>query len=139
MVIGSGSENTDDAPESLSQPAWQYSGKDFLLSTGLAQVELRCDGELIDRVAYDQYSPGPASQFRGWQLSPSATDSTKNDDLHNWCYTSLPVMSENGYYGNYKVASLGRKTHIVQIKLCHTFMLMISKQCSLITLTSKLR
>ena len=107
LVIASGRET--DAPASLSQPAWQYSAKNFQLTTGPDEVELRCNGELIDRVTYHQYSPGPASKSRGWQLSPSALNSVKNDDLNNWCYTNLPVLSEDNYYGDDKVASPGRE------------------------------
>ena len=107
LVIASGRET--DAPASLSQPAWQYSAKNFQLTTGPDQVELRCNGKLIDRVTYHQYSPGPASKSRGWQLSPSALNSVKNDDLNNWCYTNLPVLSEDNYYGDDKVASPGRE------------------------------
>jgi hypothetical protein len=107
LVIASGRET--DAPASLSQPAWQFSAKNFQLTTGPDQVELRCNGELIDRVTYHQYSPGPASKSRGWQLSPSALNSVKNDDLNNWCYTNLPVLSEDNYYGDDKVASPGRE------------------------------
>jgi len=107
LVIASGRET--DAPASLSQPDWQYSAKNFQLTTGPDQVELRCNGKLIDRVTYHQYSPGPASKSRGWQLSPSALNSVKNDDLNNWCYTNLPVLSEDNYYGDDKVASPGRE------------------------------
>jgi len=107
LVIASGRET--DAPASLSQPAWQYSAKNFQLTTGPDQVELRCNGKLIDRVTYHQYSPGPASKSRGWQLSPSALNSVKNDNLNNWCYTNLPVLSEDNYYGDDKVASPGRE------------------------------
>lgn len=68
------------------------------MTTGPDQVDLRCNGKLIDRVTYHQYSPGPASKSRGWQLSPSALNSVKDDDLNNWCYTNLPVLSEDNYY-----------------------------------------
>jgi hypothetical protein len=109
MVIASGREKAIDAPAVLRQPAWEYSTQDLQLTTGPDQVQLKCNGKLIDKVTYDQYSPGPASKSRGWQLSPSALDSVKNDDLSNWCYTNLPILSEDNYYGNDKVASPGRE------------------------------
>jgi hypothetical protein len=107
-VIGSGKTEETNQPAALRNLAYQFSADDFRLSTGPDQVELSCQGVIVDRVAYEIYRPGPATGSRGWQLDPNSLSSTANDELSNWCYTGLPLMSEINLYGENKVASPGR-------------------------------
>lgn len=109
VVIASGKENGANYPESLTELALEFSLKDFQLIAGPDQVELTCNGTMIDRVAYAEYNPGPATGSRGWQLEPNSLDSELNDDASNWCYTNLPILSEVNLYGENKVASPGRE------------------------------
>ena len=107
-VIGSGKTEETNQPTALRNLAYQFSADDFRLSTGPDQVELSCQGVIVDRVAYEIYRPGPATGSRGWQLDPNSLSSTANDELSNWCYTGLPLMSQINLYGENKVASPGR-------------------------------
>jgi hypothetical protein len=108
-VIGSGESSDANLPSALKDLAFQYSNKEFQLSTGPDQVILNCDNELIDKVVYELYRPGPATDFRGWQLEPNSLNSVANDQHTNWCYTGLPILSEINLYGKNKVASPGRE------------------------------
>jgi hypothetical protein len=78
-VIGSGESRDANLPLGLKNLAFQYSDKKFQLSTGPDQVILKCDNELIDKVAYASYRPGPAADSRGWQLEPNSINSVAND------------------------------------------------------------
>ncbi|MBT3898394.1 MAG: lamin tail domain-containing protein [Gammaproteobacteria bacterium] len=107
-VIGSGKSEEVNQPAALTNLAYQFSADDFQLSTGPDQVALNCNGVLVDRVVYQAYRPGPATDFRGWQLEPNSLNSSDNDQLSNWCYTGLPILSDENLYGKNKVASPGR-------------------------------
>ncbi|MFT5928948.1 MAG: hypothetical protein ACJA2O_003688 [Candidatus Azotimanducaceae bacterium] len=107
-VIASGKSEEANQPAALTNLAYQFSADDFQLSAGPDQVELNCHGSLVDRVTYQNYRPGPATGSRGWQLEPNSLSSAANDELSNWCYTGLPILSEINLYGKNKVASPGR-------------------------------
>jgi hypothetical protein len=64
-VIGSGKSEEANQPAALTNLAYQFSAGDFQLSTGPDQVELKCLGVLVDRVVYQAYRAGPATDFRG--------------------------------------------------------------------------
>lgn len=108
-MIGSGKSDDANLPAALKDLAFEYSEKEFQLSTGPDQVLLKCGNELIDKVAYETYRPGPATDSRGWQLEPNSLNSVANDQAKNWCYTGLPILSEINLYGKNKVASSGRE------------------------------
>ncbi|MCG8425506.1 MAG: lamin tail domain-containing protein [Proteobacteria bacterium] len=107
-VLASASDRGVDTPPALIDPAWVFSDDQFQLeAAGPDQVVLTCGGVAIDRVEYAEYSPGPATGTRGWQLDPNAIDSLLNDDESNWCYTPLPVLSTEYVYHTDSVASPG--------------------------------
>lgn len=108
-VIGSGKSYDTNLPDALKDLAFEYSAKEFKLSTGADQVVLSCDKTLIDKVTYASYRPGPATNARGWQVDSNFLTNTANDDAKNWCYTGLPILSEENLYGKNKVASPGRE------------------------------
>ena len=87
---------------------FEYSSNEFELTTGPDQVILTCNNTLIDKVEYQSYRPGPASDSRGLQVEPNSLNSVANDNIKNWCYTGLPILSEQYLYANNKVASPGQ-------------------------------
>ena len=88
-VIASGVGDEQNLPAALSQPAFQFSKEQFSLSAESDQVILTCDGNLIDKVTYESYQPGPATNSRSWQLASNAMDTPLNDDIAKWCYCLL--------------------------------------------------
>ena len=88
--------------------AHQYRSTDFELAGGPDTVSLSCNEAVIDTVSYASYRPGAATQSRGWQLAPGVLDASATDDDISWCYTGLPILSEDYLYGDDNVASPGR-------------------------------
>ena len=107
-VIGSGSSQGVNLPAALKTLDFEYSSNEFELTTGPDQVILTCNNTLIDKVEYQSYRPGPASDSRGLQVEPNSLNSVANDNIKNWCYTGLPILSEQYLYANNKVASPGQ-------------------------------
>jgi len=103
-VLASGASLEKDVPNALSSPAMQFSADRFQLVTGPDQVILTCAGQVIDKVSYQDYTPGPATQSRGWQLEPGSFDAQANDQADKWCYS---VLSDNYVYGRERIASPG--------------------------------
>ena len=88
--------------------AHQYRSADFELAGGPDAVSLSCNEVVIDTVSYASYRPGAATQSRGWQLAPEVLDASATDKDISWCYTGLPILSEDYLYGDDNVASPGR-------------------------------
>lgn len=107
-VLASAPDTGPSPPAALVEPAYVFSDAQFRLDApGPDQVILTCGDRVIDRVAYSEYDPGPATGTRGWQLDPAAIDASANDDGANWCYTPLPVITEDYLYNDDSVASAG--------------------------------
>lgn len=88
--------------------AHQYRAAEFELAVGPDTVSLSCNEVVIDTVSYASYRPGAATQSRGWQLAPGVLDASAADEDISWCYTGLPILSEDYLYGEDNVASPGR-------------------------------
>ena len=88
--------------------AYQYRATEFELTGGPDAVSLSCNEVVIDTVSYASYRPGAATQSRGWQLAPGVLDASATDKDISWCYTGLPILSEDYLYGDDNVASPGR-------------------------------
>ena len=108
-VIASGVGDEQNLPAALSQPAFQFSKEQFRLSAESDQVILTCDGNLIDKVTYESYQPGPATNSRSWQLASNAMDTPLNDDIAKWCYC---LLSDDNVYGRNRVATPGQANSI---------------------------
>ena len=87
--------------------AHQYRATEFELTGGPDAVSLSCNEVVIDTVSYASYRPGAATQSRGWQLAPGVLDASATDKDISWCYTGLPILSEDYLYGDDNVASPG--------------------------------
>ncbi|MBT5332616.1 MAG: lamin tail domain-containing protein, partial [Gammaproteobacteria bacterium] len=90
------------------EAAYQYRSTEFELTAGPDAVSLSCNELVIDTVNYASYRPGAATQSRGWQLAPGVLDASATDKDITWCYTGLPILSEDYLYGDDNVASPGR-------------------------------
>jgi hypothetical protein len=117
IIIASEVVDKVDTHAVLNNFSYQFPRQIFQLSTGPDQVILSCGGVVIDRVNYKHYTPGPATGSRGWQLSPNSLSAKANDDISNWCYTNLPILSEINLNSDGSVASPGRENPVCGAKV----------------------
>lgn len=106
-VLAASDDASANAPPALASPAYVFSDVEFRLEApGPDQVVLTCGDRVVDRTDYAEYRPGPATGTRGWQIDPSALAAGSASDA-TWCYTPLPVITEDYVYGQDSVASPG--------------------------------
>ena len=88
--------------------AYQYDSADFELTDGPDGVSIVCNDVVIDTVSYTSYRPGAATRSRSWQMAPKVLDASVSDKDISWCYTGLPILTEDYLYGGNNVASPGQ-------------------------------
>ena len=107
-VFASDRSNLALLTEVAGAVAYEYRSAEFELTGGPDTVSLSCNERVIDTVRYARYRPGAATQSRGWQLAPGVLDATATAKDISWCFTGLPILSEDYLYGDDNVASPGR-------------------------------
>ena len=69
----------------IPNPGYLYDYDDFSLAITADEVIIKCNGAVIDRVAYNGSFPSPSGT--SINLDPAALDAALNDDGSNWCAT----------------------------------------------------
>ena len=93
VLLGTGSADGWGHAEFTPDAHW---GTSFILGNSGGSVSLQVTSTGLTVDATDYSSDAGASGF-SWQLSPSASDSTSNDDAANWCLSTSPIGSSVDY------------------------------------------
>ncbi len=72
---------------------------DFSLTNGGDEVNLRCDGALIDTVNYDDGGAFPDARAASINLSSNRLDAQQNDLGRNWCLAEDPYIFDPEHLG----------------------------------------
>jgi hypothetical protein len=91
LVLGNNGDTTLNGGVNLD---YVYSG--FVLGNGADQIVLsKANGQLVDRVSYDDGVNWPDMSGQSISLRLSARTAVFNDNPMNWCHSSTPISTTN--------------------------------------------
>ncbi|MCA9706672.1 MAG: lamin tail domain-containing protein [Myxococcales bacterium] len=80
-------------------PAWSWPAGGLPLPDGAGELQLHCDGVLVDAVAYDAGATFPSTPGAALSLDPLHLDAVDNDAGANWCDASAAYNGDLGSPG----------------------------------------
>ncbi|MFK7935604.1 MAG: lamin tail domain-containing protein [Saprospiraceae bacterium] len=74
-----------------------YVYENFFLENGSDQIIIECNGQLIDRVDYDNGATFPDPTGASMNLNPEFIDAVANDSGENWCISSERINTDGDF------------------------------------------